>query len=147
MTLGGLSPDGRYVAFSANDGTTDALFVVDIEGGNAQRMTEPAGRIWAVSWSPTGEWIAYTRQNGPTSLGLSLVRPDGTDKKDISANDGSHEAAAGTWSPDGNYLLVKRGTDGHYDLWIMDLEGNFIGQVTHWPSNYGTYSWAPGSSS
>jgi hypothetical protein len=29
------------------------------------------------------------------------------------------------------------------DLWIMDLDGHWIGQVTHGPSNYSTYSWAP----
>ena len=31
------------------------------------------------------------------------------------------------------------------DLWIMDLEGTYVGQVTHEPSNYGIYSWAPAS--
>ena len=29
----------------------------------------------------------------------------------------------------------------------MDLEGNFIGQVTNEPSNYGSYSWAPAAGS
>ena len=25
----------------------------------------------------------------------------------------------------------------------MDLEGNFLGQITNEPSSYGFYSWAP----
>jgi Tol biopolymer transport system component len=53
------------------------------------------------------------------------------------------------WSPDGKYLLVPRDgdspSDERRDLWIMDLDGDFIGQVTDEPSTYGTYSWAPGS--
>lgn len=137
-----LSPDGRQAAFGVND----AVFVVDIDGGEARPITSGAGFVWAVSWSPTGEWIAYTRQHGTTSM-ISLVRPDGTNQREISPNDETAEAAAGAWSPDGAYLLVQRDSDatvdGPRDLWIMDLGGAFIGRVTHQPSNYGTYSWAP----
>ena len=78
---------------------------------------------------------------------MTLVRPDGTDQHEISANDGTDEAAAGVWSPDGRYLLVQRDDssdpDRPHDLWIMDLEGNYLSQVTHEPLEYGSYSWAP----
>lgn len=133
-----LSPDGRQAAF----GVDDAVFIVDMEGGEARPITDRGGFVWAVSWSPTGEWIAYTRQHGTMSV-ISLVQPDGTDQEEISATDGSDEVAGGAWSPDGKYLLVLRGPDARHDLWIMDLEGTFIGQVTHEPSDYGVYSWAP----
>ena len=33
--------------------------------------------------------------------------------------------------------------DRPQDLWIMDLEGNYVSQVTHEPSEYSNYSWAP----
>ena len=138
----GLSPDGRQVAF----GVDDVVFIADIDGGEARPITTRGGFVWAVSWSPTGEWIAYTRQYGTTSV-ISLVRPDGADQMEISPNDEADESAAGAWSPDGTYLLVQRDSDttldGPRDLWIMDLEGRYIGQVTHEPSSYGTYSWAP----
>jgi Tol biopolymer transport system component len=137
-----LSPDGRQAAF----GVDNAVWVVDLDGGEARPITDRSGFVWAVSWSPTGDWIAYTRQHGTKSV-ISLVRPDGTDDKEISAGDGTDEAQAGAWSPDGNYLVVRRGADDEKDLWIMDLEGNFIGQVTNSPSNYGTYSWAPAAGS
>ena len=120
-----LSPDGRQAAF----GVDNAVWVVDLDGGEARPITDRTGFVWAVSWSPTGEWIAYTRQHGTTSV-ISLVRPDGTDDKEISATDGTDEAQAGAWSPDGDYLVVRRGAEDRKDLWIMDLEGNFIGQVT-----------------
>lgn len=137
-----LSPDGRQAAF----GVENAVWVVDLEGGEARRITEQTGFVWAVSWSPTGDWIAYTRQHGTNSV-ISLVRPDGTDDTEISANDRADESHAGAWSPDGEYLVVQRGADDRKDLWIMDLAGNFIGQVTDVPSNYGTYSWAPDTGS
>jgi Tol biopolymer transport system component len=146
MPMASLSPDGRQAAF----GVDDAVLVVDLEGGDARAITPATGYAWAVSWSPTGEWLTYTRFHGHTTA-VALVRPDGTDDHEISALDETDEANAAVWSPDGQYLLVPRDSDktldGPKDLWIMDLEGRWIGQVTHDPSNYGTYSWAPGSGS
>jgi TolB protein len=146
MPVASLSPDGRQAAF----GVDDAVWVVDLEGGDARAITPATGYAWAVSWSPTGEWLTYTRFHGHT-IAVALIRPDGTDDHEISELDETDEANAAVWSPDGKYLLVTRDSDktldGPKDLWIMDLEDRWIGQVTHDPSNYGTYSWAsaPGS--
>lgn len=144
MPVASLSPDGRQAAF----GVDDAVFVVDLDGGEARRITKGVGFVWAAEWSPTGDWITYTRFHGATSV-VALVRPDGTDQKEISQIDEGDEANAAVWSPDGKYLLVPRDSDRSYDgprdLWIMDLDGVWIGQVTHEPSDYGTYSWAPAS--
>ena len=138
VAAGSLSPDGRQAAFTVDD----AVYVAHLDGGDARQITKPAGFTWAVSWSPTGDWITYSHQIGSRSV-VSLVRPDGTDQKEISATDGSDEAGGGVWSPDGNYLLVRRHAAGGDDLWIMDLEGTYVVQVTHEPSNYGMYAWAP----
>ena len=142
MPIISLSPDGSQAAF----GVDDAVWVVELDGGEARRITDQTGFVWAVSWSPTGEWITYTRFRGGTSV-ISLVSPDGTDDREISEPDETDEANAAVWSPDGKYLLVARDSDanldGPHDLWIMDIEGNYVGQVTDEPSDYGTYSWAP----
>ena len=146
MPVGSVSPDGRRAAF----GVDDTVWVVDLEGGDAKSITPRTGFAWAVSWSPTGEWLAYTRFHGQTTA-VALVRPDGSDDHEITPLDETDEANAAVWSPDGKYLLVPRDSDepddGLRDLWIMDLEGHWVGQVTHEPSNYGTYSWAPASGS
>ena len=139
---GSLSPDGRHAAFTVDD----AVWVVDLEGGEARRISNQDGFVWAVSWSPTGEWINYTRFHGPTTT-ISLVRPDGTEQREISKLDETDEANSAFWSPDGRYLVVNRDSDasldGPRDIWLMDLEGRYVGQVTHTPSDYGIYGWAP----
>jgi Tol biopolymer transport system component len=142
MPVISLSPDGRQAAFAADD----VVHVVDLDGGEARAVTAGKGLLWAVSWSPTGEWITYTHFHGPTSV-VALVGPDGADDHEISAIDETDEANGAVWSPDGTYLLVQRDGDSSADelrdLWTMDLDGNWIGQVTHEPSEYGTYWWAP----
>jgi WD40 repeat protein len=144
MPVANLSPDGRLATF----GVDDAVWVVDLEGGDARAITPRTGYAWAVQWSPTGEWLTYTRFHGHTTA-VALVRPDGSDDHEITALDETDEANAAVWSPDGKYLLVPRDSDktvdGPRDLWIMDLEGRWVAQVTHEPSNYSTYSWAPAS--
>ncbi len=146
MPVARLSRDGRQAAFAVDD----AVWVIDLEGGEATAITPRTGYAWAVSWSPTADWLTYTRFHGRTTA-VALVRPDGTDDHEITALIETDEANAAVWSPDGKYLLVPRDSDktvdGPKDLWIMDLEGRWIGQVTHEPSNYGTYSWAPASGS
>jgi hypothetical protein len=137
VPAGSLSPDGGQVVF----GVEGRIYIAGIDGGDAKPITRPADFVYAVSWDPTGEWITYTRQHGTISV-VSLVRPDGTDQHEISPALRSDEVAAGVWSRDGKYLLVERGPDGARDLWIMDREGTYAGQVTHEPSTYGTWSWA-----
>jgi hypothetical protein len=136
-----LSPDGHMAAFDVGE----QVFVADLETGKARPISDRTGFAWAVAWSPAGDWITYTRNHGGTNV-ISLIRPDGTDAREISSTKESDEAANSVWSPDGTTLLVQRDEGGRDDLrnlWIMDLEGNYLGQVTHQPSAYGSYSWAP----
>jgi Tol biopolymer transport system component/predicted Ser/Thr protein kinase len=53
-----ISPDGRQVAYSANDGGTSAVFVRPINVEVPQKLagTEGAGRLF---WSPDGKWIGF----------------------------------------------------------------------------------------
>ena len=64
MPVISLSPDGRQAAF----GVGDAVFIVDLDGGEAQAITPRSGFVWAVAWSSTGEWLTYTRFHDRTSV-------------------------------------------------------------------------------
>ena len=142
MPVASLSPDGTQAAF----GVDDAVWVADLKDGEAKAITPRSGYAWAVSWSPTGAWLTYTRFHGHTTA-VALVRPDGSADHEITPLIETDEANAAVWSPDGKYLLVPRDSDktvdGPRDLWIMELDGTYISQVTHEPSNYSTYLWAP----
>ena len=132
-----LSPDGRMAAFAVAE---DGVYVANLETGDATLLTDEAGTEWAVAWSPTGEWIAYSLNRGGVNS-IQLVRPNRTDAHQVSESGAPVQWSA--WSPDGTAMLVQRGTGDRTDLWIMDLTGNYLGQVTHKPSSYGLHSWAP----
>lgn len=140
-----LAADGRRLAFTAwQAGSGDkgnALFVVDGPGGDAEQVTAWTVGLWGASWAPSGEWIALT-QEGAGAAVASLIKPDGSGLRPVS-DAGLPEFTFGpAWSPDGTHFLVRRGYQDRNDLWVMDLEGNFVWQVTHNPAAYDIYAWA-----
>lgn len=144
ITGTGLSPDGRHFAFTAwqvgKGALGNALFVVDGADGNPLRVTDWTPGLWGASWAPTSDWLALTQViEGPVA---SIIRPDGSGLRTI-APAGVAEAVFGpVWSPDGTHFLVRRGTQHRNDLWVIDLEGMYVWQVTHRPAAYDIYHWA-----
>jgi Tol biopolymer transport system component len=140
----GIAAAGDQFAFtgwqagSASAG--NALFVVDAPQSEAKRVTDWTPGLWGVSWSPPGDWIALTQVVNDERV-PSLIRPDGSGLRPVSAT-GQIEAFGPIWAPDGTAFLVRRGAQHSNDLWVMDLDGKFIWQVTHAPGSHDVYDWA-----
>src|SRR5262249_30888036 len=76
----GWSPDGRWIAFSRDEGLHGeaSIWVVAASGGRPYRLThcgtcgdqEP-------TWSPKGNQLLFARDRGP-SVWIYSVRPDGS---------------------------------------------------------------------
>ena len=137
-----LSPDGARAAFAAFEGdpARSAVYVVSLDGGPAARVTDVTSGIWSAAWAPVGERITFAAWSNDKAV-VSVVNADGTERRDLS--DPAEDVGFGAWSPDGSHLLVSRGPESARDLWILDLEGTFIAQVTHQPAKYDVYRWAP----
>jgi Tol biopolymer transport system component len=80
------------------------LFVVNSDGTDPRRLTAHPGYDGDPHWSPDGEWIAFTGDDG-----LYVIRPDGTGRKRLLPGDWPY---ARGWSPDGTHLLFE---DFHED--------------------------------
>lgn len=115
-----ISSDGSTLAFSAMAGVEDervgfTLHTVSLTGGPVRALSGRLARPFGdgVSWSPTGDRLAYVSGEG---VYVVHVR-DGKRIRVADARGGWAEAAGPIWTPDGEALVF---TDG--DLWRLPLE-------------------------
>ena len=139
------SPDGSQIAFSASRTTTGlrSVFVVNA-GGSGLKEISPAdvGGV-DVQWSPDGRWIAFNSRIccGPQ---VWIVRPDGSDPKQLTAGADSSTSLLPIWSPDGSKLLFYRDKGGHQTLWTMASDGTGQTQIADAGDGFdlGGYWWS-----
>jgi tricorn protease len=138
------SPDGRWIAFSANyDNNTD-VYVVPTEGGQPRRLTwHPAADV-VTGWSPDGQRVLFTSNreiaNSRSGQLYEVALTGGYEKKVMKA-----VAVEGTWSADGKrlayrpYIMAYGGVSGWRQhrggdippIWIIDLAGNQLEKIPH----------------
>ena len=88
------SPDGEWIVFIHADGH---LSLVHPDGTELHRIALPAdasidGATGGATWSPDGAWIAFTaREAGADNPDVYLVRPDGTDLRQVTDTPGVAE--------------------------------------------------------
>lgn len=83
------SADGKTIVFHAYyersylSGKSD-LFLVSAQGGEPVNLTKmPEVWDYKASWSPSGDWIAFSSKRSSPNFNLFLIRPDGTDVRQI----------------------------------------------------------------
>ena len=102
------SPDGKMIAFSARyDGNGD-VYVMNVNGGNITRVTFHPGYDEVVGWHPVKNKIIFSsgRSSYSRFSKLFLISSDGSGLEELIL----HEAAAGSFSPDGNKIAFNRVT-------------------------------------
>jgi dipeptidyl aminopeptidase/acylaminoacyl peptidase len=119
------SPDGKRIAFAAFDTsatrgfdrTRAAIYVIDADGSNRQRITPVGVSLCScLQWSPDGTWIATSA--GDNLVGreqVVLVRPDGTDFHQVTSLPMPGSCCA-VWAPEGTRFIA-------YDLRIFKVDG------------------------
>lgn len=146
------SPDGARVAYvSAATGSLQ-VWVATASGTNEQ-ITFADGAVQFLSWSPSGEWIAYgaDRQAG-NGEGFYLISHDGYEERELLPPSRATRVWGG-WSADGRKLAYtsneRNGTD--MDVYIVNVtaDGN-RGQPQRVYAGKGQLSvetWSPSGSS
>ena len=124
------SPDGKRIAFLSTRSGKAQIYVLRLEGGEAQELTDLTGIGGGPLWSPDGEKIAFTAAAGIEKMpepgkpyrvtrqtyrfdGMGLVEPilqsiyilpaEGGEPKRL-FEDEAHSTLQG-WAPDGKSLL------------------------------------------
>ena len=105
------TPDGTRIVFATTRLGDARLFVMNADGSQETEIDLGPGVYDDPTVSPDGQWLAFTRrENKSANKVLWIAHLDGSAMRrmtnvDVNENDMS-------WSPDGRYLAVVRGTAG-----------------------------------
>jgi TolB protein len=128
------SPDGKQIAFiSYRDGYRN-LFVMEADGSQPRQLTfnQKEFTQW-LAWSPSGEYIAYTYNPEGSEIGESIhiIRPDGSEGRQVTPPAGRMHDGEPTWSPDSQKLYFLSNRSAHVEIWEINLDGSELKQISN----------------
>lgn len=104
------SPDGRRLAFMSlgfPPGSSSAayeIYVVDVDGGHRQRLTNLTGEDGWPAWSHDGTRIAYTRMPTEAQSEIHVMTASGQDDLLITDVNDELDEYSPSWSPNDRYI-------------------------------------------
>jgi len=144
------SPDGGFLAFSANPTGAFELYVKALTPGGRERAVTTGGdQCFQPSWSPDGGTLAFF---SAARHGIWLVPSRGGPPRRLTEF-GSHPA----WSPDGHRLVFQSDATAELSanaahalppstLWLVDRDGGAptpLTRVGEPPGGHGAPDWSP----
>jgi Tol biopolymer transport system component len=98
--------DGSMVAYSDVDEEGNLqVFVMNVDGSNANQLTHGKGGVGGPSWSPDGSMIAYERDTSDQSQ-IFVVRVSNGEST-IVTHDPRGAVDPGGWAPDGGAIVYS----------------------------------------
>ena len=123
------APDGRRIAFWADNTEVTQVFVVDVaQGAVPVPITDRELRAERPSWSPDGDWIAFRGGFELDQQALYVAHPDGSGALRLSHSGRAVQSFCGfPWTPDARSLAFSTQFNG---IWIVNVDGSNERQIT-----------------
>jgi dipeptidyl aminopeptidase/acylaminoacyl peptidase len=140
------SPDGKQIAFVADNSGLDQAWVIPADGGEARRVTDFGDRVGEVAWSPDGALLLVTVDAGGNEHDqLYLVPADGGEPRALTAEPQVIHHF-GAWSPDGRRICYScnRRHPAFFDVYVMDVASGESRCVMQQDATLTPRAWSPG---
>lgn len=135
------SPDGTKLAFvrGTTEGGGDGIWVMDADGGNPRRLTEPAVTPEGVpvldmapAWSPDGARLAFASTRDGAEMEIYVMDADGSDPVRLTHTEPFVVDHTPAWSPDGRYLAFTSNRVGaaNNEIYRMRADGTGVRRLT-----------------
>jgi TolB protein len=128
-----VSPDGTTVAFTRTvlEFGRTSIWTVGIDGSAPTRITDPAYAASEPTWSPDGEWIAFTANVGQedgiiqVDRELFVARRDGSELRQLTGTEVTGVSSP-SWSRDSGIVFAakREAPDATSDLFLLGPDGS-----------------------
>lgn len=131
------SPDGQTVVFNGLEEGYSDLYTMNVDGSGFRRLTSSRNAARDPVWSPDGRYIAFTTDLGGSDAAEldfneyrialydtgsgEIVIPDGQVGKSITPQ----------WTPESDRLLFVSDRTGISNVYVMDIDGANVRQLTN----------------
>jgi Tol biopolymer transport system component len=138
VTTPSWSPDGKQIVFTGYEGGLSDLYVVNRDGSGLRQLTEDKYADLHPVWSPDGKSIAFATDRGPgtdfRTLGFGNFRIAvyelATGSVRVLERMENGKNVSPQWSPDGRSLAFVSDRNGVSNIFLYDLAGNEVYQLT-----------------
>jgi TolB protein len=137
------SPDGTQIAFMSSLNGDPEIYASNADGSHMHRITFAAGVNTSPAWNPkTGQQIVFVSDRGGDPA-LYLSNADGTNVQKLDMPDMGYVIDP-AWSPNGQLLAFSwRRPSGNYDIYVMDIIGRQLVELTKDEARNEQPRWAP----
>lgn len=135
------SPTGRELAFTSDRGGGPQIYLMNADGSDVRRLTFKGDYNAAPAWSPQGDWIAHVCRTGRMGFKLCLTTPDGQRHLQITSGSGIDDSPS--WAPDGQHLVFGSTRDGSSHIYMINIDGTGLEQLTTDGTHHSSPSWSP----
>lgn len=118
----GLSPDGKWLAISAQRGGAKAsqVYVADANGTNPRLIT-PNMPSYFHGWSPDGRWLAFVGERD-NNFDIYRIPAAGGREERLTTDPGFDDGP--DYSVDGKWIYINSNRGGGWDIWRFPADGS-----------------------
>jgi TolB protein len=145
-----ISPDGTRIAFltARHDPSPRfpnlkyELYIMDMDGGNPQRLTVTETAEGHPAWSPDGSRILFDADYDADGFAeIYTIEPDGSNLMRLTSSAANDQFA--DWSPDGAQIAFSSDRNGNWDIFVMNADSSNQRPLTDGPDWELFPAWSP----
>ncbi|MBL1080995.1 PD40 domain-containing protein [Streptomyces actinomycinicus] len=138
------SPDGKRLAYARPVGTQREIYVADVDGTPAKRLTHTTADDLHPTWSPDGTYLAFNRADAAGHSRVMRIRLSTLAEKAVTPA-GSHDWTP-DWSRTGRIAFSRVDASGFAHLYLVRPDGSGVHRITSARLNDKYPSWSPDGS-